>query len=119
MTLRATADTFREQREDLALECQLTRPGPGRDRLAALLDPLEGHPELFDTLREHIRNDFNRLRTSRTMYPHPNTVDHRLERIGRLTGSDTAVAHALYRLRAALIARTYTQSAPAPDRPAR
>ncbi|NKY28409.1 PucR family transcriptional regulator [Nocardia gamkensis] len=95
--------------EDLALEYQLTRPGPGRDRLAALLDPLEGHPELFDTLREHIRNDFNRRRTSRTMYLHPNTVDHRLKRIGRLTGLDTAVPHVLYRLRAALIARTYTR----------
>ncbi|WP_051020679.1 PucR family transcriptional regulator [Nocardia araoensis] len=99
--------------EDLALEYQLTRPGPGRDRLAALLDPLEGHPELFDTLREHIRNDFNRRRTSRTMYLHPNTVDHRLKRIGRLTGLDTAVPHALYRLRAALIARTYTHDHPA------
>ncbi|MET9286110.1 PucR family transcriptional regulator [Nocardia beijingensis] len=104
--------------EDLALEYQLTRPGPGRDRLAALLDPLDGHPELFDTLREHIRNDFNRRRTSRTMYLHPNTVDHRLKRIGRLTGLDTAVPHALYRLRAALIARAYTQASPAPGRAA-
>jgi sugar diacid utilization regulator len=66
-------------------------------------------PELFDTLREHIRNDFNRRRTSRTMYLHPNTVDHRLKRIGRLTGLDTAVPHVLYRLRAALIARTYAR----------
>ncbi|MEU2121252.1 PucR family transcriptional regulator [Nocardia niwae] len=100
---------------DLALEYQLTRPGPGRDRLAALLDPLDGHPELFDTLREHIRNDFNRRRTSRTMYLHPNTVDHRLKRIGRLTGLDTAAPHALYRLRAAVIARTYPRpQAPAP-----
>ncbi|MEU6188887.1 helix-turn-helix domain-containing protein [Nocardia sp. NPDC047038] len=104
--------------EDLALEYQLTRPGPGRDRLAALLDPLERHPELVETLREHIRNDFNRRRTSRTMYLHPNTVDHRLKRIGRLTGLDTAVPHALYRLRAALIARTYTQP-PGPERSAR
>jgi hypothetical protein len=95
--------------DDLALEYQLTRPGPGRDRLAALLDPLEAHPELFDTLREHIRNDFNRRRTSRVMYLHPNTVDHRLKRIGRLTGLDTALPHVLYRLRAALIARTYTR----------
>ncbi|WP_159839938.1 PucR family transcriptional regulator [Nocardia sp. CY41] len=100
---------------DLALEYQLTRPGPGRDRLAALLDPLDGHPELFDTLREHIRNDFNRRRTSRAMYLHPNTVDHRLKRIGRLTGLDTAAPHALYRLRAALIARTYTR--PEPEAP--
>ncbi|MDE1670942.1 PucR family transcriptional regulator [Nocardia gipuzkoensis] len=95
--------------DDLALEYQLTRPGPGRDRLAALLDPLEEHPELFETLREHVRNDFNRRRTSRTMYLHPNTVDHRLKRIGRLTGLDTALPQVLYRLRAALIARTYTE----------
>ncbi|MGK8508044.1 PucR family transcriptional regulator [Nocardia asiatica] len=95
--------------DDLALEYQLTRPGPGRDRLAALLDPLEDHPELLETLREHVRNDFNRRRTSRTMYLHPNTVDHRLKRIGRLTGLDTALPSVLYRLRAALIARTYDE----------
>ncbi|MBF6298819.1 helix-turn-helix domain-containing protein [Nocardia amamiensis] len=95
--------------DDLALEYQLTRPGPGRERLAALLDPLDDHPELVQTLREHIRNDFNRQRTSRAMYLHPNTVDHRLKRIGRLTGLDTALPHALYRLRAAFIARSYAQ----------
>ncbi|MGK8524381.1 PucR family transcriptional regulator [Nocardia asteroides] len=107
--------------DDLALEYQLTRPGPGRDQLAALLNPLEGHPELFNTLREHIRNDFNRRRTSRAMYLHPNTVDHRLKRIGRLTGLDTALPHVLYRLRAALIARTYTRAdtGDAPGAPSR
>ncbi|WP_051023483.1 PucR family transcriptional regulator [Nocardia pneumoniae] len=99
--------------DDLALEYQLTRPGPGRERLAALLDPLVDHPELFQTLREHIRNDFNRQRTSRAMYLHPNTVDHRLKRIGRLTGLDTALPHALYRLRAAYIARSYAHPASA------
>lgn len=50
---------------DLALEYQLTRPGPGRDFLAALLDPLDEHAELFATLQCHIAHDVNRQRTAR------------------------------------------------------
>ncbi|MFX0578248.1 PucR family transcriptional regulator [Nocardia nepalensis] len=95
--------------DELAVEYQLTRPGPGRDRLAALLDPLEDYPELFQTLREHIRNDLNRRLTSQSLHIHQNTIDHRLKRIGQLTGLDATGPTSLWRLRAALIARNYTR----------
>ncbi|MEV6362259.1 PucR family transcriptional regulator [Nocardia asteroides] len=92
---------------DLALEFQLTRPGPGRDFLAALLDPLDDHPELLATLQCHIAHDVNRQRTARALHVHPNTVDFRLKRIARLTGCDATRSHGLWRLRSALIARSY------------
>jgi hypothetical protein len=46
--LGMTGGVYRMQ--DLALEYQLTRPGPGRTHLAALLDPIDEHPELLATL---------------------------------------------------------------------
>ncbi|MGW0183997.1 PucR family transcriptional regulator, partial [Nocardia sp. NPDC003345] len=93
--------------DDLALEYQLTRPGPGRDRLAALLDPVSCHPELMSTLRVHLHNDLNRRRTSRMLHIHENTVDYRLKRIGQLAGLDITRADTLWQLRAALVARSY------------
>ncbi|WP_433723017.1 PucR family transcriptional regulator [Nocardia sp. CA-129566] len=95
--------------DDLAVEYQLTRPGPGRDLLATILDPLEDHPELFDTLREHIRNGLNRRLTARALHIHQNTIDHRLKRIGQLVGLDAGRAEFLWRLRAALIVRSYVR----------
>lgn len=43
--------------DELAMEYQLTRPGPGREYLGTLLDPLDEYPELLETLRRHIGND--------------------------------------------------------------
>ncbi|MFX0574581.1 PucR family transcriptional regulator [Nocardia nepalensis] len=93
--------------EDMALEYQLTRPGPGRDILGSLLDPLDAHSELLETLQVHIRNNLNRQRTARVLHIHTNTVDYRLRRIGQLTGLDPTVTSGLWRLRSALIARTF------------
>ncbi|MGW0245481.1 PucR family transcriptional regulator [Nocardia goodfellowii] len=94
--------------DDLALEYQLTRPGRARESLAAQLDPLAEHPGLFHTLREYVRNDLNRARTSNLLHIHPNTLDYRLKRILALTGLDTVHQASFWRVRAALIARTYT-----------
>lgn len=91
----------------LALEYQLTRPGPGREYLGSLLDPLDEHPELLETLRRHIGNNLNRQRTARVLHVHTNTVDYRLKRIGQLTGFDPAQPSGLWYLRSALVARTY------------
>ncbi|MGI5218477.1 PucR family transcriptional regulator [Nocardia sp. CA-290969] len=96
--------------DDLALEYQLTRPGPGRDQLGSLLDPLDGHPELTRTLRTHIANNLNRQRTARTLHIHPNTVDYRLKRIGELTGLDANEAPGLWYLRSALVVRGYAEA---------
>ncbi|MFF0545169.1 PucR family transcriptional regulator [Nocardia thailandica] len=93
--------------DEFALEYQLTRPGPGRDSLGALLSPLDEYPELLETLQRHIANNLNRQRTARMMHIHTNTVDYRLRRIANLTGFDPAKASGLWYLRSALVARTY------------
>lgn len=93
--------------DDLALEYQLTRPGPGREYLGSLLDPLDEHPELLETLQTHIAHNLNRQRTARLLHVHTNTVDYRLKRIGQLTGFDPTQASGLWYLRSALVARSY------------
>ncbi|MEU6827886.1 helix-turn-helix domain-containing protein [Nocardia beijingensis] len=93
--------------DELALEYQLTRPGPAREQLGSLLDPLDEYPELLETLQTHIAHNLNRRRTARLLHVHTNTVDYRLKRIGQLTGFDPAEASGLWRLRSALVARTY------------
>ncbi|MGX1805222.1 PucR family transcriptional regulator [Nocardia sp. NPDC055321] len=94
--------------DDLALEYQITRPGPARDHLAAILDPLAEHPELMNTLRVHTANDMSRRHTARDLRVHENTVDNRLRRIHQLLGLDPHSAASMWQLRAALIARDYT-----------
>ncbi|UGT63630.1 PucR family transcriptional regulator [Nocardia asteroides] len=106
---------------DLAVEYQITRPGPGRRRLAAVLDPLRAQPELLNTLVVHLRNDRNRQRTSRTLHIHANTIDHRMRRIAQHTGLDPMNLDGLWYLRAALVANTYETGAgpvPIPELPA-
>ncbi|WP_024806097.1 CdaR family transcriptional regulator [Nocardia sp. BMG51109] len=96
--------------DDLALEYQLTRPGPGREYLGSLLEPLDHHPELLETLHTHIAHNLNRQRTARLLHVHTNTVDYRLKRIGQLTGFDPTQASGLWYLRSALVARSYRSS---------
>ncbi|WP_194818593.1 CdaR family transcriptional regulator [Nocardia sp. XZ_19_385] len=93
--------------DELALEYQLTRPGPGREYLGSLLNPLDEHPELLETLQRHIANNLNRQRTARVLHVHTNTVDYRLKRIAQLTGFDPAQPSGLWYLRSALVARSY------------
>ncbi len=97
--------------DELALEYQLTRPGPGREFLGSLLDPLDQYPELLETLQRHIANNLNRQRTARVLHVHTNTVDYRLKRIGQLTGFDPTQPSGLWYLRSALVARTYRAAA--------
>ncbi|MFC9896445.1 PucR family transcriptional regulator [Nocardia sp. NPDC127579] len=99
--------------DDLALEFQLTRPGPGREQLCTLLDPLDAHPELLGTLHLHISNNLNRQRTAHALHVHTNTVDYRLKRIAAITGLDPSQASGLWYLRSALVARSYRDQ---PDR---
>ncbi|WP_328392687.1 PucR family transcriptional regulator [Nocardia sp. NBC_00416] len=91
---------------EFALEYQLTRPGPGGRALETLLDPLDAHPELLDTLRQHIGNNLARKVTAREMSIHPNTVDYRLRRVEQLTGLDPAQLSGSWQVQSALIARS-------------
>ncbi|WP_189094123.1 PucR family transcriptional regulator [Nocardia jinanensis] len=92
---------------DLAVEYQITRPGPARRRLATALDPLLSQPELLHTLATHLANDRNRQLTARALYIHANTLDYRLRRIAHHTGLDPAHADDLWHLQAALVANAY------------
>jgi len=97
---------------ELALQYQLTRPGLGRDALGIRLIPLDDHPELLETLRIYLETDQSRVRTARRLDIHPNTVDYRLRRIGRLTGFDPAETGGLWNLHSALIARADQRTHP-------
>lgn len=93
---------------NLAAEYQITRPGPGRAALGALLTPLDNHPELLETLRTHLANGLSRQRTARDLHLHTNTVDYRLKRIKQLTGCDPTNPTGQWYLQSALVAHTYT-----------
>ncbi|WP_328611673.1 helix-turn-helix domain-containing protein [Amycolatopsis sp. NBC_00345] len=91
--------------DDLLVEYQLTRPGPARDRLAALLEPLDAHPVLLATLECYLAQQVNRRRTAAVLHVHPNTVDYRLRRVHQLTGIDPLQPTGLPRVIAAVAAR--------------
>ncbi|MEU0505256.1 helix-turn-helix domain-containing protein [Nocardia sp. NPDC005998] len=98
------------QMTDLAVEYQLTRGGPATRRIATILDPLDAHPELFDTMRAYLGNDMNRQLTARQLYVHPNTVDYRLRRIAQLTSVDLATSAGISQAAIALLARDLDRS---------
>ncbi len=89
---------------DVAVEYQMTRPGPAREHLAALLDPLLAHPELLATLREFLDTGLDRKRTAERLRLQPTGIAHRLRRIARLTGLDPAHPAGLARASLALLA---------------
>lgn len=91
--------------DDVLVEYQLTRPGAARDRLAAVLAPLDAHPELVETLSTYLELDTNRRRTAARLHVHPNTVDYRLRRVRDLTTIDPLHPAGLPRIIAALAAR--------------
>ncbi|MFD3430757.1 PucR family transcriptional regulator [Nocardia fluminea] len=94
--------------DQLALEYQITRPGPGRDRLVSVLEPLEEYPELIQTLAEFVSQGFDRQRSARRLCVHVNTIDYRMRRISSLTG--LPVSHGTrWRLFAALTARAFVR----------
>lgn len=72
--------------DDVLLEYQLCRPGPGRKRLARVMDRLAEHPDLLHTLRVFLNSDHNRHRTAEKLHLHRNTLNYRLRRVTELTG---------------------------------
>ncbi|TDD48292.1 PucR family transcriptional regulator [Kribbella antibiotica] len=90
--------------DDLVLEFQLSRPGPARDRLAQLLEPLEDRADLLSTLRCYLANARGRRQTAADLHLHANTVDYRLKQVAKLTGLDPGSDDQLPRIVAALVA---------------
>ncbi|GAA2869518.1 helix-turn-helix domain-containing protein [Streptosporangium fragile] len=93
---------------DVLLEYQLTRPSRATARLASLLDPLQGNPDLLRTLKVYLETGLDRRRTAELLHVHPNTVDYRLRRAVSLTGLDPADPAQLQQIGAALAARRLT-----------
>lgn len=88
--------------EDLVLEYQSLRPGPGRELLARRLAPLGR--ELRETAEAYLASGGDRRATARALTVHPNTVDYRLGRIERLTGLDATRPDGAAQLRVSLVA---------------
>lgn len=89
--------------DDVLLEYQLCRPGPGRKRLARVMDRLAEHPDLLHTLRTFINSDHNRHRTADELHLHRNTLNYRLRRVTELTGYNPADPTDIRLLSASLI----------------
>lgn len=104
---------------DLALEHQLAQDGSAREAIAAVLDPLEAEPELLATLAQHIGSGGIRTQTAQALGLHLATVTRRMRRIHELTGLEPTDVFGLWRLRAALLARTTRAIQPERDAPAR
>ena len=92
------------QLDDVLVEYQLTRPGNARTHLAALIEPLRQHRELFDTLTHYVDCGLNRRRTATQLHLHPNTVDYRLRSIAKLTGINPTQSAGISQLIAAVAA---------------
>lgn len=89
---------------DLLVEYQLTRPGRARDCLAAIIEPLTGHPHLLATLGAYIHHEHSRQLAAKFLHVHVNTLDYRLRRVSELTGLDPTQPSVSRTLAAALLA---------------
>ncbi|MCP9970194.1 helix-turn-helix domain-containing protein [Actinomadura madurae] len=77
--------------------------GESADRIAALLDPLDDHPHLLETLRTHLGSRQQRRATATALGVHPNTVDNRIAKATELTGLDLTTPHGTALALAALL----------------
>lgn len=93
------------QLADVLLEYHLSGPLDSAAEVAAVLDPLAGHPDLLPTLRAFLDADLNRRGAAQALGVHPNTVDNRLDRIGELTGLDPRSARGIQLFGAAIVVR--------------
>ncbi|AZG44531.1 hypothetical protein D7316_01117 [Gordonia insulae] len=89
---------------DVALEYQMSRPGPAQEALAALVASLDDEPLLRATLAVFVDENRHRLRAARRLGVHANTVDNRLRKIAELTGLDPHRPRDMTRLEAAMAA---------------
>ena len=90
---------------DVLLDYQLSRPSEAQVQLAALLAPLDEHPDLLRTLQAYLVEDLDRRRTAAELHVHPNTLDYRLKRVVELTGLDPSSTKGLQLLAGAVAVR--------------
>ncbi|HEX4787547.1 MAG TPA: helix-turn-helix domain-containing protein [Actinospica sp.] len=90
---------------DVLLEFHLTRRDESADLLDGLLAPLAERPELLETVRVYLEENYDRRRAAQRLSLHPNTVDNRLARTTELTGLDPATPRGVTLLMTALALR--------------
>lgn len=73
---------------DVLLDYHLTNASDGAGELVAVLEPLDRHVGLVETLRAFLDGDLDRRRAARALGVHANTIDNRLTRVAALTGVD-------------------------------
>ncbi|MCA1830785.1 MAG: helix-turn-helix domain-containing protein [Actinobacteria bacterium] len=99
---------------EVLLEELILRERSVARRLAqTVLDPLERHPELRETLVEFIRHGPSLPSVAKRLFLHPNTVAYRLSRIRELTGRDPKTPAGIAELFLALRARQLVGAGPA------
>ncbi len=91
--------------DEVLLEFHLSRRDESSGLIAALLDPIDGRPDLVETLRTYLKYQQDRRGTAKRLGLHPNTVDNRLARIADLTGLDLASPRGTALALAALLLR--------------
>jgi hypothetical protein len=90
--------------DELLVELAIARQPDIRDRLTAVLAPLDAGPDLRHTLEALLACDLDRERTARELCIHRRTLRYRMDRIRDLSGVDPDSAHGIQLLRAALTA---------------
>ena len=108
--LRRPAGTYRL--DDVLLEYAVTHPPDTAARLTHVLAPIDGRPDLVETLEQWYAADFDRRAAAAALNVHPNTLDYRLRRVAELTGMDPGSARGLQLLGAAMTARSFRQTDP-------
>lgn len=88
--------------DDVLVEYSATETPAVSERLLEMVEPLDEHPVLWDTLTALIAADGVRHRACERLGIHRNTLDRRLQRIGLLTGQRLDGLRGLCTLRAAL-----------------
>ncbi|WP_327159913.1 helix-turn-helix domain-containing protein [Streptomyces zaomyceticus] len=76
------------QLQDAPLDYCIARPADSATEPAAILEPLDRHPELTATRAAFLDCDLDRRRAAHALGVHPHTVDNRLARTSGLTGLD-------------------------------
>ncbi len=78
--------------DDLLVPYLVARVPEVRRRARAARERLADGPDLLDTLDAWFAQDFDRRATAKALHVHPNTLDHRLRRIGERLGADLSTA---------------------------
>ncbi|MFF5189417.1 helix-turn-helix domain-containing protein [Streptomyces sp. NPDC000345] len=95
--------------DDVLVEYGATETPAVSERLLKMVEPLNEHPVLWDTLTALIAADGVRHRACERLGIHRNTLDRRLQRIGLLTGQRLDGLRGLCTLRAALAVAAVTR----------